>query len=77
MTKNELLEQIEQKNAEISELHKEIEKLDRYKQYADGADEMKALYDSFIHAGFSEAEAFTLTVTMIKSAAVMMKPRLF
>ena len=56
-TKTMLLEEIEAKNAEIKALKKEIEKVERYKQYDEAAGEMAALRDSFINAGFTKAEA--------------------
>lgn len=74
MTKSELLEQIEQKNEEINSLHNQIEQLERYKKYEDGANELRAMYDSYVLAGFSNEEAFALLNTML---AASMKPRLF
>ena len=64
-TREELLKEIESKNKEIRDLKKDVEKLDRYKAYADGADEVAALRDSYIKAGFSKTEAFEMTKLMM------------
>lgn len=60
-TKAELLEEIEVRNGEIKKLKKEIEKLDRYKQYEDAGDGLFAMRESFLKAGFTRAEAFEMT----------------
>lgn len=59
-TKTELMEEIEARNKEIKTLKKEIEKLDRYKQYENMSDELSALRESFVNSGFSKAESFDL-----------------
>lgn len=64
-TKNELLEEIEQKNTEIAELNEEIKKFDKYKQYDESADELRALFDSFVRTGFSDDQAFALLQTIM------------
>lgn len=64
-TKNELLEEIEQKNTEIAELNEEIKKFDKYKQYDKSADELRALFDSFVRTGFSDDRAFALLQTIM------------
>lgn len=74
-TKNELLEEIEQKNQEIEVLKSDIEKLEKYKKYDDMADEMKAINDSFVRSGFTESQAFELTKDLAMAAAG--KPTLF
>lgn len=61
-TKAELME-------EIKDLNERIKKLDRYKQYEDAADELAALRDSFVNAGFTKTEAFTMVRTMMQLAA--------
>ena len=60
-TKNELLEEIEQKNEEIEVLKVDIEKLEKYRKYDEMADEVKAINDSFVRSGFTEQQAFELT----------------
>lgn len=72
-TKTELMEEIENKNNEIKDLKKEIEKLDRFKVYEDTANEVAAIRDSFVAAGFSKTEAFTLTNNMISAASKLVK----
>ena len=61
-TKTELMD-------EIKDLSERIKKLDRYKQYEDAADELAALRDSFVNAGFTKTEAFTMVRTMMQLAA--------
>lgn len=56
-TKEMLLNELEAKNAEIKELKKELEKVERYKAYEEAAGELAALRDSFVNAGFTKAEA--------------------
>lgn len=75
-TKAELMELIDQKNEEIVELKEEVNKLEKYKQYDDMADEVKAIHDSFIHAGFTENQAFILLGQFINASGNMAaKPR--
>ena len=59
-TKNELLEEIEQKNGEIEVLKADIEKLEKYRKYDEMADEVKAINDRFVRSGFTEQQAFEL-----------------
>lgn len=67
-TKTELLEEIKVKNEEIKGLKDEIVKLERYKTYEDMADDMGAIRESFIKAGFSKTESFTMTLKMMEMA---------
>ncbi len=67
-TKNELLEEIEQKNEEIEVLKADIEKLEKYRKYDEMADEIKAINDSFIRSGFTEQQAFELTRDSVTAA---------
>lgn len=67
-TKEELLEQIKEKEMDISDLHAQIDKLEKYKQYEKSANEIKAMYDSFVNAGFSEDQAFTIMLKFIENA---------
>lgn len=64
-TKAELMEEIEAKNSEIKDLKKEMAALERYKQYDEAANELKAMHDSFINAGFSRDEASRLMLKLI------------
>lgn len=74
-TKNELLEEIEQKNEEIEVLKADIEKLEKYRKYDEMADEIKAINDSFVRSCFTEQQAFELTRGAVTAAAG--KPTLF
>ena len=60
-TKAELMDEVKVKNDEIKELKAEIERLDRYKKYEGMANEVAAVRESFVNAGFSKAEAFEMT----------------
>ncbi len=67
-TKNELLEEIEKKNEELKNLKAEVEKLEKYKKYDDCANEVRAMYQSFVNSGFSEEQSFEiLTITLNNS----------
>lgn len=66
-TKAMLEEELDQKRAEIEDLKKELAKAEKYKQYDDMAGEVKAIYDSFVNAGFNEDQAFVLLNTMINN----------
>jgi DNA-binding protein H-NS len=74
-TKKELLELIKEKEKEIGELKEQAKKAEQYEQFEDSARDFKALYDSFVKAGFSEEQAFTLVHTSM--GAVLGKPSLF
>ena len=74
-TKNELLEEIEQKNEEIEVLKADIEKLEKYRKYDEMADEVKAINDIFVRSGFTEQQAFELTRGAVTAAAG--RPTLF
>lgn len=67
-TKNELLEEIEQKNEEIEVLKADIEKLEKHRKYDEMADEVKAINDSFVRSGFTEQQAFELTRGAVTAA---------
>lgn len=64
-TKNELLEEIEQKNEELKSLKSEVKKLENYRKYDDCANEIRTVYQSFVNSGFTEEQAFEiLTITL-------------
>ena len=56
--------EIQKKASEIDTLKKEIEKLEKYKQYDEATAETKVIMDSFIRAGFTEEQAFDMVKTM-------------
>ena len=66
-TKKELLEAID-------DLKKQVEALERYKQYEGMANEISAMHAAFKNSGFDDSQAFALVMKMIESAAVIAKP---
>lgn len=63
LTKPEILKQLEETRKYVKDLEKQVEALERYKKYEEAADEIKALHDSYVNAGFTEEQAFQLTMT--------------
>lgn len=61
-TKAELLE-------EIGQLKKELENVEKYRKYEECANELHAIMTSFIDAGFTREEAFTMLTTTMKALA--------
>ena len=66
-TKAMLEEELEQKRAEIEELKKELVKVEKYKQYDDMSCEIKAIYDSFVNAGFNEDQAYEILIILLQN----------
>lgn len=66
-TKAMLEEELEQKKSEIEDLKKELEKAEKYKQYDDMAGEIKAIYDSFVNAGFNEDQAYEIMIILLQN----------
>lgn len=64
-TKDELMQELVEKNAEIGCLKRQIASLERYKQYDEAANELKAMHDSFINSGFSRDEATRFMLKLI------------
>lgn len=73
--KAELLELLEEKERDIKNLHEQIDKLEKYAKYDEYADEIKAMYDGFVNAGFSESQAFILLTTIVENT--LRKPSSF
>lgn len=46
----------------------QIDNLEKYSKYDEYASELKAMYDSFVNAGFSEQQAFILLTTAMDNA---------
>lgn len=59
-TKQELIEELENKHTEILELNLELEKLNKYKKYEDMANELYAIQQCLMDAGFTREEAFII-----------------
>lgn len=73
-TKQELLNEIEEKNKEIKELKQQVEQVEKYKAYKDMACEMKMAMDAYVESGFTEDQAFELVQRMLEGAmSVAMK----
>lgn len=66
-TKAMLEEELEQKKNEIEDLKKELAKAEKYKQYDDMAGEIKAVYDSFVNAGFDEDQAYEILIILLQN----------
>lgn len=64
-TKAELLEELEQANQNVRDLKNEIKNLERYKQYENAADELKALYTAFMNSGFTNEQAFEMLKMLV------------
>jgi hypothetical protein len=67
-TKDELMTELEAKETEIKELKEDLKKLEKYKQYEDTANEIKALHDAFMNSGFSDEQAFALVNNIMTTA---------
>lgn len=65
--KEELLENIEEKERDIKDLYAQIEKLDKYKQFHDNAELIRAAHESYVTAGFTDDQAFELLKIMLKN----------
>lgn len=75
-TKAELIEELEARKEEIKVLNTRIETFERYEKYEEMGDELKAVYDAYVHAGFSEDQAFQLLTESLKAASAMLKNRI-
>lgn len=67
-TKAQLMEELEQKNDEIAELKKELERSANYEQYLDAAKEMRSMVDAFVESGFTEEQSITIVAGLIGQA---------
>lgn len=65
MTKAELLKEIEAANEHIQQMETQLKNLEKYKQYEDMANEMKALHTAFMNSGFSDEQAFDMLKMLI------------
>lgn len=67
MTKAELLKEIEFAHNHIREMENQIKNLERYKQYEDMANELRAMHLAFMNSGFSDEQAYDLLKTMTQA----------
>lgn len=65
ISKESLMREINEKENEIDILKQEIERLEKDHRYDEGANETKALIDSFIRAGFTEGQAFQMVMNLM------------
>ena len=70
-TKAELMQELDEIKAELAAKTKEIENLEKYKKYKEMGDEMKAIHNGLMDAGFTNEQAFEMLKTMIPLAAKM------
>ena len=65
MTKAELVKEIHHAHEHIQEMEAQIKNLERYKQYEDMANEMKAMHTAFMNSGFSDEQAFEMMKMLV------------
>lgn len=78
-TKDELMTELEVKETEIKELKEDLKKLEKYKQYEDMANEIRALHEAFMNSGFSDEQAFVMVNNILTTttAGVVKNPLAF
>lgn len=64
-TKAQLMEELEQKNNEIAELKKELERSAQYDQYVNAGKEIREVIDGLMEGGLSENQAFDILRAVI------------
>ena len=67
-TKERLIEKLEEVEAERDRLKSDLEKLKKYEQYENIADEMGAIRDAFVGAGFTEDQAFQMIMLFVQKS---------
>lgn len=72
-TKTQLIEELEAAKTNAAELKKQLDNMERYKQYEDCADEIKAMHTAFMNSGFTNEQAFDL----IKHTISLVAPSVF
>lgn len=68
VTKEDLIREIEAAHNHIQEMEKRMRSLDKYNQYKEAGDEIKAMHVAFVDAGFSDDQAFELIKASIQAA---------
>lgn len=70
-TAKELTEQVRElhkkQTEEMKQLEEQREEALKTEKYDEGATELKNMYDSYIRAGFTEAQAWELTITIVSN----------
>lgn len=59
---------------EINELKKQVSQLERYSKYEEAANEVRAMNMAFVSSGFTEDQAFDLTMKWMELALKQNKP---
>lgn len=67
-TKNELIKDLTETKETVEKLTEALVNIEKRKKYEEAALETKAMYDSFINAGFTEAQAFSIIMNMISAS---------
>lgn len=67
MTKAELLEEIEIAHNHIQQMETQLKNLEKYKQYEEASDELKAMHTALMNSGFTNEQAFDLLKTTMQS----------
>lgn len=67
MTKADMIKEIEYAHNHIREMESQLKNLERYKQYENAADELKALHTAFMNSGFTNEQAFDLLKTITQA----------
>lgn len=67
-TKAELMEELEAANKAKADLEKQLAEMEKYKNYRNCGDELKAIHIAFMDAGFDSTQAFTLLQTMMMNS---------
>jgi len=68
MSKEQILMEIKKAHATIHEMEDRLKNLERYKEYEDMANEIKAVHTAFMNSGFSNEQAYDLLKTTIAAA---------
>lgn len=72
-TKNELIKELTKAKENVEKLKEALINIEKRKKYDEAALETKAMYDSFINAGFTEAQAFSIIMNMISASGNLPK----
>lgn len=67
MTKAQLVEEINNAHKYIQDMEKKLENLQKYQQYEEVADEIKAIHTALMNSGFTNEQAFDLLKTTMQS----------